>query len=59
MNILEIIGAITIFVVAIIVLFRTYRYFVPKTYTWDNCPNDHDTMSRYGAERCDKCGTEF
>jgi len=57
MNILEIVGAFTISILAIVILYKLYRYIFG--YTWDSCPNDHDTMARHGANKCDKCGSEL
>ena len=60
MNVLEIIGGLAVFVVLVKTTYRFYRKYYPKKYNWDNCPNDHDTMSRYGYEgKCDKCGNEM
>ena len=59
MNTLEIIGASTISIIAIVILWKIYRYFIPKKYNWNNCPNDHDTMARYGSKRCSKCGSKL
>lgn len=56
---MKIIGIITTFFIGIILLYKLYRVFFPKKYNWDNCTNDHDTMSRCGVERCDKCGNEL
>lgn len=57
MNILEIIGALTIGIIAIVLLYKLYRRIFG--YSWSICPNDHDTMARYGASKCDKCGREL
>lgn len=57
MNILEIIGAFTIGIIAIVLLYKLYRRIFG--YSWNSCPNDHDTMARYGAKKCDKCGSEL
>ena len=54
MSILEIIGALTIGIIAIVLLYKLYRKIFG--YSWNSCPNDHDTMARYGASKCDKCG---
>lgn len=59
MKTLEIIGALTLSVITIVILWKVYRYFIPKKYNWNNCPNDHDTMARYGSEKCSKCGSEL
>lgn len=57
MNILEIVGALTISIIAIVLLYKLYRRIFG--YNWDSCPNDHDTMARMGAPKCDKCGSEL
>ena len=57
MNILELIGAFTIAIIAIVLLYKLYRKIFG--YSWNSCPNDHDTMARYGATKCDKCGSEL
>jgi len=57
MSILEIIGTITIGSIAIVLLYKLYRRIFG--YSWGNCPNNHDTMARYGASKCDKCGSEL
>ena len=57
MNILEIIGVLTIGVIAIVLLYNLYRRIFG--YSWNSCPNDHDTMARQGATKCDKCGSEL
>lgn len=57
MNFLEIIGILTITIIAIILLYKIYRYIFG--YTWNSCPNDHDTMARYGASKCEKCGSNL
>jgi len=60
MNIFEIIGIITVVVILLRLFWKIYRRFFPKKYTWENCPNDHDTMTRYGySGKCDKCGNEI
>ena len=56
---LEIIGALTVGVFSVMAFLKVYRHFVPKKYNWNNCPNDHDTMARYGCRRCDKCKNEL
>lgn len=57
-NFLEAVGAISLLSVAGTALYklRTMNATGP-VYTWNTCPNDHDTMARYGAKRCDKCGS--
>ena len=57
MNILEIIGLLTIIIITIVVLYLLYRYIFG--YSYNNCPNNHDTMSRYGATKCNKCGSKL
>ena len=57
MNILEAIGAFAILIVAIVSLYKLYRKIFG--YSWNSCPNDHDTMARYGASKCDKCSSEL
>ena len=57
MNILEIIGVFTIGIIVIVLLYKLYRRIFG--YSWNSCPNDHDTMARYGAKKCDKCGSEL
>ena len=57
MIIFEIIGIITVAIIAIVLINKIFRYFIP--YNWNNCPNDHDTMTRYGASICNKCGNEL
>ena len=57
MNILEIIGAFTIDIIVIVLLYKLYRRIFG--YSWNSCPNDHDTMARHGAKKCDKCGSEL
>lgn len=59
MNFLEIVGALALFVLLITIGKNIYRRFVPIKYKWENCPNDHDTMSRYGAKKCDVCGNKL
>ena len=37
-----------------------YAVMRKTKYTWQNCPNDHDTMSRHGfSGTCDKCGNHL
>jgi len=55
MTILGIIGFITIVVIILKIIGSIYRKYNPKKYTWNTCPNDHDTLSRYGCRVCDKC----
>jgi hypothetical protein len=57
MEILEIIGAFTVGIIAIVLLYKLYRKIFG--YSWDSCPNDHDTMTRCGAFKCNKCGSEL
>lgn len=57
MNVFEIIGALTIGIIAIVLLYKLYRKVFG--YSWNGCPNEHDTMARYGASKCDKCGSEL
>ena len=59
MLVFEIIGITAVTIIAIVLIDKVFRYFVPKKYNWNNCPNDHDTMARYGSTRCDKCGSEL
>lgn len=53
MNFLEILGSLISLIIVIVVSYKIYRYFFG--YSWNSCPNDHDTMARYGYEKCDKC----
>jgi hypothetical protein len=53
MNILEIIGISTISIITIVLLYKLYRKIFG--YSWNSCPNDHDTLARYGVLKCDKC----
>lgn len=53
MNILEVIGIITIVISVPILLYKLYRYMFG--YSWETCPNNHATMTRRGASRCNKC----
>ena len=53
----EIIGIITVSIIGIIIINKVYRYYNPKVYTYENCPGDHDTQSRYGARKCSICNT--
>lgn len=57
MNILEHIGNSIAFIVITIVLYKLYRYIFG--YSWDSCPNDHDTMARHGVSKCNKCGNKL
>jgi len=57
MDILQIIGIASITVVVIVVMYSLYRAIFG--YSWNSCPNDHDTMARYGSNKCDKCGSEL
>jgi hypothetical protein len=57
MEILEIIGAFTVGIIAIVLLYKLYRKVFG--YSWDSCPNDHDTMTRCGASKCNKCESEL
>jgi len=50
---MKLIAVLTIAII-IVVLYRRY-----KGYNWNNCPNDHDTMARNGAKRCNKCGNKL
>jgi hypothetical protein len=59
MLIFEIIGVTAVTIITIVLIDKVFRYFVPKKYNWNNCPNDHDTMARYGSPRCEKCGSEL
>ena len=59
MWILSLIGLLTVLSLFLYLLLKLYRYIYPKKYTWDNCPNDHDTMARYEYTKCDKCGSEL
>ena len=59
MNVLEFVGAITLSLIGIVLLWGIYRLIFPKKYTWKNCPRDHDTMARYGSLNCTTCGEEF
>ncbi len=59
MLVFEIIGITAVTIIAIVLIDKVFRYFVPKKYNWNNCPNDHDTMARHGSPRCDKCGNEL
>jgi radical SAM superfamily enzyme len=52
-TILGIIGFIT----CLVYLYKAYRYFFG--YSYDSCPNDHDTMARQGATYCKKCKNEL
>ena len=45
----EIIGAFTIGIIAIVLLYKLYRRIFG--YSWNSCPNDHDTMARHGAKK--------
>ena len=47
------VGTITVLIIIIAISYKIYRHLFG--YTWNSCPNDHDTMARYGCERCDKC----
>lgn len=53
MNILEIIGVLSIGIITTRILYKIYRKRFG--YNYDNCPCNHDTMVRYGATYCDKC----
>lgn len=53
MNILETVDLITIGIITLILLYKLYRYLFG--YSWNSCPNDHDTMTRQGASMCNKC----
>ena len=57
MNILEIIGIITITLISVICFYKLYRKIFG--YSYNSCPIDHDTIARYGARRCDVCKTDF
>jgi hypothetical protein len=59
MNFLEVIGFLTVTIITVKITHSLFRYFFPKKYTYENCPADHDTMSRYGARRCDTCGSKM
>ena len=59
MLVFEIIGITAVTIIAIVLIDKVFRYFVPKKYNWNSCPNDHDTMARCGSKRCDKCGSEL
>jgi amino acid permease len=57
---IKLLSIIIIVLIILIVLYTLYRKVYPKTYNYDNCPNDHDTMDRFGFTGiCDKCGHEF
>jgi len=57
MNVLEIIGLFTVCVMGLILLYKVYRWIFG--YSWNSCPNDHDTMARQGVLRCDKCNSDL
>ena len=57
MNILETIGVLTICTIFIVLFYKLYRKIFG--YSWNSCPNDHDTMTRYGATFCNKCKNEL
>lgn len=59
MEIFDIIGKTAVIITAVGIVKKVFRHFVPKKYKWSNCPKDHDTMSRYGMEKCDTCGSEL
>lgn len=59
MNIFEWIGIITTVILVTHMMTRIYRFIFPKKYNWDNCPRDHDTMSRYGAKECPTCNSKL
>jgi hypothetical protein len=51
----EIVGIIT----CIVLVAKLYRLVFPRKYTESSCPRDHDTIARYGQQKCDTCGTIF
>ena len=57
MNILGIIGAFTIGIITIVLLYKLYRHIFG--YGWYSCPYNHDTMARNGCKKCPKCGNEL
>lgn len=59
MKFLAVIGSITLILIAIKLWWKMYRNIFPKKYNWNNCPNDHDTMSRSGLNKCDKCNNDL
>jgi ABC-type nickel/cobalt efflux system permease component RcnA len=59
MSWLEIMGILFLIIVAVSAFWKVYCRVFPKKYTPENCPQDHDTLNRYGAKRCDTCGNEF
>lgn len=54
-----IIGFIVTVIICIYIIWKMYRAVFPKKYTWDNCPVDHDTVSRLGQKRCNKCNSKL
>lgn len=56
MKILAVIGLLTVLYFLVKSIIFVYRKFVPRKYTWENCPGDHDTLARMGAEHCHVCG---
>lgn len=54
MIIFEIIGFLSVAVAIFVLLSRAYRIFFG--FSPNNCPNNHDTMARYGVKKCNKCG---
>jgi len=59
MKVFELIGIATAIIIVLLSLHKVYRYYIPKKYNWNNCPNDHDTMARSGADGCNKCKNKF
>jgi hypothetical protein len=60
MSATDFIGVMTIIIFTFWLLIKIFRLIVPKRYNWNNCPNDHDTMARYGySGRCIKCGNKL
>ena len=55
----KIIGILTIVYLVIKFLYKYYKKIYPTKITSKNCPQDHDTMCRYGATRCNSCNTIF
>jgi len=52
--------ALSVITVLLIITVCTLTSFTGKNSKQElSVPNNHDTMARYGASKCDKCGSEL